>query len=219
MNATPPKPYGFAILLAGLLSMDVTIAAELKVTVVSKDPAVASEAVVYAVPKKNSDASPTIGTGIVDQVKKEFVPLVSVVRTGTRVSFPNSDNIRHQVYSFSQAKTFTLKLYSGRPSAPVIFDKPGVVTLGCNIHDRMISWLLVVDTPWYALTDTTGNVTLRDLPLGDYDLFVWHPSMQTIPAAETLHLDANERVAKSIRIDALSIAALRRQVAEQGGAP
>ena len=83
----------------------------------------------------------------IDQVNKEFVPLVSVVQTNTEITFPNSDNIRHSVYSFSPAKVFSLKLYAGKSAAPVIFDKAGLVVLGCNIHDLMVSWLLVVDTP------------------------------------------------------------------------
>jgi plastocyanin len=72
---------------------------------------------------------------VMDQVNKEFVPAVLPVVVGTPVSFPNRDNIRHHVYSFSPAKKFELPLYMGTPSAPVVFDKPGAVALGCNIHD------------------------------------------------------------------------------------
>src|SRR6188474_185260 len=79
------------------------------------------------------------------QVKRQFTPQVSVVTVGTPVSFPNDDTVRHHVYSFSPVKTFELKLYSGAPNAPVVFDKPGIAVLGCNIHDRMAAWVLVVD--------------------------------------------------------------------------
>ena len=89
---------------------------------------------------------PAHGVASIDQVGKQFVPRVSIIRTGTAVTFPNSDNIRHQVYSFSKAKPFTLKLYSGSPAAPVLFDKAGLVLLGCNIHDRMVAFVdLVVE--------------------------------------------------------------------------
>jgi len=197
--------------------LGVAAATDVAVTVVSGESVTATESVIYAVPKKSGDVTPAPSAAVIDQVKKEFVPLVSVVRTGTRVSFPNSDNIRHQVYSFSPAKTFTLKLYSGRSSEPVIFDKPGVVTLGCNIHDQMIAWLLVVDTSWYALPDTSGSATLKNLPAGDYDLYVWHPSMAA-PVGEPLRVDGSTTVTKTVRIDATSIVALRRRVALQDGA-
>ena len=81
------------------------------------------------------------------QQKKQFVPEVLVVPVGSEVRFPNHDTVRHHVYSFSPAKKFELKLYTGTPANPVLFDRPGVVVLGCNIHDQMVGWILVVDTP------------------------------------------------------------------------
>ena len=111
---------------------------------------------------------------IIDQVNKQFTPLVSVIQVGTPVSFPNKDNIRHQVYSFSPAKTFELKLYSGVPSQPVVFDKPGLVVMGCNIHDRMLAYVQVVDTPWFAKTGADGAARIEGLPAGDYQVHVWH---------------------------------------------
>ncbi len=85
------------------------------------------------------------------------MPRVTVVRTGTAVTFPNSDHIRHQVYSFSHAKIFTLKLYAGSPQHAVVFDQPGLVVLGCNIHDRMVAFVGVVDSPYFAKTDGFGH--------------------------------------------------------------
>ena len=84
------------------------------------------------------------------QQGKQFLPDVLVVPVGTSVHFPNRDSVRHHVYSFSPAKKFELKLYTGTPANPVVFDRAGVVTLGCNIHDRMVGWIVVVDTPYYA---------------------------------------------------------------------
>ncbi len=111
------------------------------------------------------------------QRDKAFHPLVTVITTGTSVSFPNEDSVRHHVYSFSPAKRFELKLYSGTPAAPVVFDKPGLVVLGCNIHDHMVAWIHVVDTPYHGTTDAQGRLSLTNVPNGRYQLQVWHQRM------------------------------------------
>jgi len=113
----------------------------------------------------------------VEQVDRHFVPQVSVVTVGTPVSFPNHDTVRHHVYSFSPVKTFELKLYAGTPHEPVVFDKPGVAVLGCNIHDQMVAWVVVVDTPFYARSGATGRARIADVPAGGYQLRVWHASI------------------------------------------
>lgn len=110
------------------------------------------------------------------QRERQFQPFVLVVQTGTAVSFPNFDTVRHHVYSFSPVKTFDIKLYSGTPAEPVLFDKPGVATLGCNIHDRMSAHIVVVDTPLFAKTDAQGIARL-DLPAGEHQLRAWHPAV------------------------------------------
>jgi|SRR6266850_335131 len=112
---------------------------------------------------------------IIDQNDKEFVPSIKVVQVGTSISFPNKDNIRHHVYSFSPAKKFELPLYRGVPAAPVLFDKPGLVILGCNIHDWMIAYLYVVESPWFTKTEVDGAARLGDLPAGEYDVLAYHP--------------------------------------------
>ena len=113
----------------------------------------------------------------VAQVNRQFAPQVSVVTVGTPVAFPNHDTVRHHVYSFSPAKTFELKLYAGVPNAPVVFDKPGVAVLGCNIHDQMVAWVVVVDTPLYARSAATGRAQIADVPPGNYRLRVWHSGL------------------------------------------
>lgn len=110
-----------------------------------------------------------------DQHDQEFVPRVLAVHSNTLVKFPNSDNIRHQVYSFSPAKRFELRLYSGTPSDPLLFDKPGVVVLGCNIHDWMLGYIYVTDEPWFAVSDANGVVKFDEMPAGRYSATVWHP--------------------------------------------
>ena len=115
---------------------------------------------------------------VMDQVNKEFVPLVLPVMVGTAVSFPNRDNIRHHVYSFSSAKRFELPLYIGTPAAPIVFDTPGVVVLGCNIHDWMVGYVYVSATPYFAKTGADGRVRLGDVPPGAYEARVWHPRLR-----------------------------------------
>jgi plastocyanin len=110
-----------------------------------------------------------------DQRDQQFAPYVLAVRTGTQVSFPNSDHIRHQVYSFSTPKRFELRLYGGTPSDPVLFDKPGVVVLGCNVHDNMIGYVYVTDDGWFGVSNGKGSVALDQVPAGHYTVTLWHP--------------------------------------------
>ncbi len=116
---------------------------------------------------------------------------MSVVQTGTAVSFPNGDNIEHDVYSFSPAKKFELHLYHGIPARPVVFDKPGLVVMGCNIHDQMIAYLLVVDTPWFAKTDSHGAAMVANVPDGTYTLSAWHYRMMHPNAKPSQHLETS----------------------------
>ncbi len=138
---------------------------------------------------------------VIDQVDKQFVPRVSVMRAGTVVSFPNSDNIRHSVYSFSPAKVFTTRLYAGRQSEPIAFDKAGVIVLGCNIHDRMLAWAVVVDTPHFAKSGNDGAALLRDLPAGEYRLNTWYPGLAQ-PMVETVTIAGSGITQRQVRIDA-----------------
>ena len=121
--------------------------------------------------------APTGTRAEITQRQRTFDPGLLVVQTGTAVDFPNLDTVRHHVYSFSPAKTFELKLYNGRPSSPVLFDRAGVITLGCNIHDQMIGQVVVVDTPLFRLTDAAGRAVL-DLPAGEHRLRAWHARMR-----------------------------------------
>jgi plastocyanin len=124
------------------------------------------------------------------QAKRQFNPQITVITVGTAVNLPNFDTVRHHVYSFSPIKTFELKLYAGVPSTPIVFDKPGVAVLGCNIHDRMAAWVVVVDTPHYARTSASGEVRLEGVAAGHYRLRAWHAgvpeSRQPAPQALVL---------------------------------
>ena len=114
---------------------------------------------------------------VMDQVDRAFKPDLLVIPVGSTVEFPNSDSVSHQIYSFSPAKRFQLPLYRGKPYPPVHFDQPGVVTLGCNIHDQMLAYLLVTDAPWFGRTSESGGWS-TDLPRGRYRVELWHPRLR-----------------------------------------
>ncbi|QIZ85866.1 methylamine utilization protein [Bermanella marisrubri] len=111
---------------------------------------------------------------VMDQMDKSFVPKVLLAPIHSEINFPNSDNIRHHVYSFSKAKTFELKLYAGQPKDPIKFDQEGIVVLGCNIHDSMVGYIYVTDAQAY-LTDVNGMVYIQSLPEEVNSIAVWHP--------------------------------------------
>lgn len=156
------------------------------------------DAVVYAVPD-GRPVPPANKTAVMDQKNRMFIPHVLPIQTGTAVKFPNSDDIRHQVYSFSSAKTFQLPLYTGTPSNPIVFDKPGVATLGCNIHDRMSAYIVVVDTPHFAATPGKGHVELQSLGAGRYTVHVWHSELKAEPVAVTLGATERKQLAFTLR--------------------
>lgn len=143
----------------------------------------------------------------IKQQDREFLPYVTVVQAGAAVEFPNHDPIMHHVYSFSPPKVFEIKLYAGKPAQPILFDKPGVVVLGCNIHDWMEAYLVVVNTPYFAKTAGNGRAAVKGVPAGHYRLRLWHPRQKVEsperevdisngPFAVNLVLDVSPRVVK-----------------------
>lgn len=151
-----------------------------------------TDVVVSLLPSSRAPAAPRSGTAVMDQQDKTFVPVVLPVPVGTAVTFPNRDNIRHHVYSFSPAKRFELPLYIGTPAAPVVFDRPGVVALGCNIHDWMLAYIHVLETPYFAKTGRDGRARIDGLLPGRYEAQVWHPRLR----------DGSGRTARSMTIAA-----------------
>jgi plastocyanin len=186
--------------LLGVLCAPAALAGMVTVNVATPSGAAAADAVIVLEPL---DVTPPMHreAAIIDQIDKRFAPRVSVVRTGTPITFPNSDRIRHQVYSFSPAKTFSLKLYAGSPNTPVIFDHPGLVVLGCNIHDSMLAFVAVVDSPYFAKTTDAGTVSLS-VPAGRYRLQVWHPNaVAAVPPREITVAAAPLSIPVNIDID------------------
>ena len=149
-------------------------------------------------------ARPLQGIDIV-QADKAFVPAVTVVTPGTPVRFPNRDTVRHHVYSISPVKTFELKLYVGTPANPVVFDRPGVAVLGCNIHDTMVAWVVIVETPWFGQTTADGRWRWAEVPPGSYRLRTWHPGLPVgAPAADQpLRVEAGGAQA-AVRLDGVA---------------
>jgi len=178
------RPYrhpvtGILIAAMFLLGTQPTSAADLKVRVKDDAGKPVADAVVYVSLRDGVPAkTPSRGHVVMDQRDKEFVPYVLPVQVGTSVQFPNSDNIRHHVYSFSPPKIFELPLYKGTPAGPILFDKPGVVALGCNIHDWMIGYVYVLETPYFEKTANNGEARLTALPTGAVDVRVWHPRLR-----------------------------------------
>jgi plastocyanin len=149
-------------------------AAPLEVLVSDRAGRPLAEAVVYLEsPAARAAVRPARGMEM-EQRDRQFVPGVMVVPVGTELRFPNRDRVRHHVYSISPAKTFDLKLFLGNEANPVLFDRPGVAVLGCNIHDEMIGWVVVVETPWHAKSGADGRVRI-EAPAGSYRLLAWHP--------------------------------------------
>ena len=156
-----------------------TLAGDLHVRVTDQDGKPLSDAVAVARPLTGASAGAAAKPAeeLVEQIDKEFVPRVKPVLVGSRVRFPNRDSVRHQVYSFSAAKKFELPLYSGTTAPTVVFDTPGVVVLGCNIHDWMVGYIYVADTPYFAKTSKDGSAVIKELPPGEYNVRVWQPGM------------------------------------------
>ena len=155
-----------------------------------------SDAVVYA--KSSATAARAEKKAVIDQQNKQFIPYVTAVQVGTSVMFPNKDNIRHHVYSLSPAKRFELPLYAGVPAEPVVFDKEGFVTLGCNIHDWMIAYVAVLATPYFQVTGRSGRAVLKDLAPGQYTVAVWHPLLKGQPDGAAQRVDVRQGDAKQL---------------------
>ena len=177
----PPIVFGlFFFILPWVLFPAPVFGATLTGRVVGSDGKGIAQAVVFvqtlpvgtSLPEQNQRA-------VMDQVHKAFVPAVLPIAVGSMVDFPNHDQIHHHVYSFSRTKSFELPLYKGEEAPPILFDKAGVVKIGCNIHDWMAAVILVVPTPFYAVTNEAGEFTLSGLAPGTYPLACWHELSQT----------------------------------------
>jgi len=169
----------FLFVLAVASAVSPLAAAPLSVRVVDASGRPVRDAVVTLYPA-GAAARPARGNGrsVVAQQHLQFRPFLTIVRVGADVSFPNFDPTQHHVYSFSSAKKFELKLFARDQSRTVHFDKPGVVALGCNIHDQMSAFIVVTNSAWTARTNAQGIVTFGDAPNASARLTVWHPYLR-----------------------------------------
>ena len=198
----------FRNLLLILATAATSQAGNLAVTVRDQNGNPVQDAVVYALPIAGQPPSRN-ARGEVVQRNKQFVPYVTAVQVGSLVQFPNKDMVKHHVYSFSPAKKFELPLYAGTPAQPILFDTAGVVTLGCNIHDWMIAYILVVPTPWFAVTDANGEARLSGLPAA-CDVEVWQPRLKNSSERSRQRVTLEKAAAVSFQLDLKPDFRLRR---------
>jgi plastocyanin len=177
-------------------------ATPLEVEVLDEQGRPIADVAVYVTPVGVTGAPTTLAPeAVMDQHDQRFNPHLLVVQVGTTVRFPNSDAVSHHVYSFSPAKPFELGLYKGNVYPPIEFDKPGLVVVGCNIHDGMLGYILVVDTPYFTVTDEHG-VARIDPPAGDYALDVWTPRARpaALPPAQPIAVGATTDAGATVSI-------------------
>jgi plastocyanin len=191
----------FIVLAAFTVALPVAAAADLGVHVVNAAGKPLSDAVVF-VPAASSRSQPVTPTRkVIAQRNRVFDPFVTVLQRGDSVEFPNEDTVLHHVYSFSPAKRFEIRLYKGTPPTPVTFDTAGIVVLGCNVHDWMLAYILVVDTRFYAKTAADGVAQLAGLPAGTHALMVWYPGMREPLALQQLNLRAEGPNRVDVKLD------------------
>jgi plastocyanin len=166
--------------LAGLLMAVGATAHEFDVIVVGPDGLPVPDVVVFVeggdTERLDKGSQPDV---VMDQLDTQFVPHMLVVQKGTAVVFPNSDTVAHHVYSFSKPNNFVLPLYKGNPHEPVVFEHDGIVTLGCNIHDDMLAYIVVVESNAFGLTDASGRVRLSvDDRTANFAVRIWSPRIR-----------------------------------------
>jgi plastocyanin len=187
------------VLLASVLTSGSATAASFSMTATDA----AGKPVIGVVAALVPDPKPAFtekAKAIMDQRNKQFTPGVLAVRTNTLVYFPNSDDVRHQVYSFSPAKRFELRLYHGRTAEPVLFDRPGQVILGCNIHDSMVAYIYVVDSEYFAVANDQGQLNIANIPAGNYSLEVYQPKLSAPWPAQKISLTQDQHLQQKITL-------------------
>lgn len=169
------SPFRVITFVVGFWSTNV-FSLSLQGIVIDADGEPVVEAVITAEGVQKSKISLAKSPYKMDQKNREFKSHILAIRAGESVLFPNSDNIQHHIYSFSPINPFEMPLYKGVPANPILFSKKGVAVLGCNIHDWMVGYVYVTDTPYFTQTDEKGHWSLN-LPADDYTLTLWHPNL------------------------------------------
>jgi plastocyanin len=159
--------------LAGFASF--AAAHDVEGQVILADGSAAKNAVVWL---EGSEHASPLRNAMVDQRDLTFIPHVSAVTVGTTVKFPNDDNVYHNVFAEFRAKRFDLGMYPQGSSKKVKFDKPGLVALLCSVHSDMSAYIMVVDTPYFAVTDNRGKFHISGVPGETFKVHAWHESGQ-----------------------------------------
>jgi plastocyanin len=190
-NLLPAKGRCAVFVIAGLIASLTVTAAEIEVTVLDRDGNPVSDVAVYVDGGVADQSSIASGNAVMDQIDTQFDPHILIIQTGTSVDFPNSDFVAHHVYSFSSPNNFTLPLYKGDLHPPVKFEHSGVVTLGCNIHDHMLAYILIVDSQVFSTTDKDGNAYLDVNNPDGQAVQIWSPRIHPndVGTTQTLAVD------------------------------
>jgi plastocyanin len=165
-----------------------------------------SDAVIELSPADSSSSTPATklpADSIINQRHETFLPLVTLIHKGGRVIFTNNDTTMHQVYSFSDIKQFAFEIDEGERSQPVVFDKPGIAAIGCNIHDQMITYVYVAAQPFAGLSSNAGQAVMEKVPEGKYHGAVWHPQLPPgarPPTFDLVVIGANTRTAIALPV-------------------
>lgn len=193
----------FRLVLAVLFCFSLPgYAGQFELNVIDSQGKPVKDAVAALVPAQKINYT-TQPTAIMDQRQNMFTPHVLAIRINTQVRFPNGDDIRHHVYSFSPAKKFELRLYHGLTAEPVLFDKPGTVVLGCNIHDSMVAYIYVVETDFFAIANEQGKISIN-APAGNYQLQIFHPQLTGNYPESIVTLTETAALQKTITLDNLT---------------
>jgi len=139
----------------------------------------------------------------IGQKDKEFDALVSIVPLGSSISFLNNDPVKHHVYSVSKGNKFDIPLYSGNPPKDINFNKPGIVKIGCNIHDWMLTFVYVSQSQYIALADDNGKVYFKDIPKGNYELRIWNPKFKNNKKVITQSVAISKNEIKKVKVSLL----------------
>jgi len=189
------------LLLFLLLSCNLAVGGDLQVRFKDNDGAPILDAVVEIITPSLPLPEDWDYTGIMDQVDKEFIDNVVITVAGSYITFPNSDDIQHHVYSFSDNKSFELPLYSGNDADPVLFDVPGVAVVGCNIHDWMLGYIYVSKSHLVTKSDENGLAVIEGLAGGDYQLQIWHERARRSEQFSTFDVNIPSTGAATIEIE------------------
>lgn len=186
------------VALGILIFSSFTFAADLNLKITDQHGQPLANSVVEVTVTEQQTVNDDLPMLVMDQIDKHFFPTLLIAQQGQQVNFPNSDNIRHHVYSFSKAKPFQLKLYSGQPEQPITFENQGVVVLGCNIHDSMVGYIYIASGPNVYQSDESGIVQLKGVEL-PAELSLWHP-LQSSALEEKALLTVVDNVVNSLEI-------------------